>query len=332
MMPDTSFRALVVREGEGGAFTRAIEDRRIEDLPAGDVLVEVAYSSLNYKDALSATGNRGVTRRYPHTPGIDAAGAVAESAVDAFSPGDRVVVIGHDLGMNTPGGFGRYIRVPAEWVVKLPRGLAPRDSMVYGTAGFTAAMSVDAIERHGVGPDRGPALVTGATGGVGCMAVGILARAGYEVVAATGKADAAEFLEGLGARRVVPREEVVDTSRPLLKARWSAVVDCVGGDTLASALAATDHGGAVAACGLVGSPQLATTVFPFILRAVALFGIDSAHCDAAYRRRIWDRIAGEWRIRNLDTAARECPLDALDPEFDRILAGGQRGRVVVRVG
>ena len=290
------------------------------------------FSSLNYKDALSATGNRGVTRAYPHTPGIDAAGVVEESASDAFARGDKVIVIGYDLGMNTPGGFGEYIRVPAQWVVALPERLSLRESMIYGTAGFTAAMSLRRLLDVGLEPDQGQVLVTGATGGVGSMAVALLAKEGFEVVAATGKRDAAAFLTKLGASSVIAGEEVIDTSRPMLRMRWAGVIDSVGGEMLASALAATKYGGAVACCGLVASPRLDMTVFPFILRGVSLHGIDSAECTIALRREIWAKIATDWRLDTLDDLAREVTLDDLDREIDLILRGDSKGRVLVSLG
>ncbi|MCB9137241.1 MAG: YhdH/YhfP family quinone oxidoreductase [Caldilineaceae bacterium] len=328
-MTATDFLALVVREDEDGAFVRTVETRTIDELPEGDVLIRVAYSSLNYKDALSATGNRGVTRTYPHTPGIDAAGTVAESSAEDLAPGDEVVIIGYDLGMNTAGGYGQYIRVPADWVVKLPAGLSLHESMVYGTAGFTAAMSVWRLLEAGVAPEQGPVLVTGATGGVGSVAVALLARENFEVVAATGKADQADFLRELGATDVVDRESVTDTSRPMQRTRWAGVVDTVGGDMLATALATVNYGGSVTACGLVGGYKLNTTVYPFILRGVSLLGIDSGHCSIAFRREIWNKLAGDWKLPLLDRLTRTVPLAQLNPEIDRILQGGQVGRVVV---
>src|SRR5690606_11043885 len=225
-----TFDALWIEEQPDGSFTRSIVRRSTDDLPAGDVLVRVHYSSLNYKDALSASGNRGVTRKYPHTPGIDAAGTVVESAVDAFGPGDEVIVIGYDLGMNTAGGFGGYIGVPAGWVVKRPAGLSLREAMIVGTAGFTAAQCVAALVDHGVTPESGEVLVTGATGGVGSMAVAMLGKLGYNVTAATGKRDEVDFLHNLGARTVLERAEVDDQSgKVLLRERWAGVVDTVGG-------------------------------------------------------------------------------------------------------
>ena len=328
---DLRFRAMVVEEDSEGGFARSVQQRTVADLPDGDLLVKVLYSSLNYKDALSATGNRGVTRRYPHTPGIDVAGVVVASRVDHFSAGDEVIVVGHDLGMNTAGGFGQYVRVPADWAVHCPQTMTLRESMVYGTAGFTAAMSLQQLLVHGVKPDVDPVLVTGATGGVGSVAVALLAGQGFEVVAATGKADAMGFLKDLGASEVVSRQDVTDVSRPLLREQWAGVVDTVGGDMLATAIAATKHSGCVTCCGLVASPQLLTTVYPFILRGVTLVGIDSVECDHDLRSELWGKLAADWRIDGLDSLAREVSLDQLSPEITRILEGGQQGRVLVNL-
>ena len=329
-MDRETFQAMVVHETAEGQFLRRIEERSLVDLPQGDVLIRVHYSSLNYKDALSASGHKGVTRAYPHTPGIDAAGVVEESLDGRFRPGDRVLVTGYDLGMNTPGGFGQYVRVPAEWVVELPQNLSLRESMIYGTAGVTAGLSVLKLQAHGVTPYQGEILVTGATGGVGSLAVGILASDGYPVVAATGKLEAAQFLLDLGAREVVHRDQVRDASgRPLLSGRWAGAVDTVGGEYLATALKSTRYGGAVTCCGLVASPDLPTTVYPFILRGVSLLGVDSQNCPMATRLRLWQKLAGEWKLANLNDLATECSLEGLEIEIERILEGKQRGRVVV---
>jgi putative YhdH/YhfP family quinone oxidoreductase len=327
------FRALQLQEQPDGSFRREIVTRSTDDLPPGEVLVRVLYSSLNYKDALSASGNKGVTRKYPHTPGIDAAGIVEESAAPEFGPGDTVVVIGYDLGMNTPGGYGEYIRVPAGWVAKLPPPLNAYESMMLGTAGFTAAMAVEALQWHEVMSHQGEILVTGATGGVGSIAVALLAQLGYDVVAATGKPQEAEFLQALGARTVMQRDELVDGSgKALLRERWAGVVDTVGGPLLASSLKAVRIGGSVAVCGNVASPRLETTVFPFILRGVNLLGIDSANYPIERRRGLWARLAGEWRLEVLESLAREVPLEQLDREIERILQGKLVGRVVVAHG
>jgi acrylyl-CoA reductase (NADPH) len=326
------FRAWWVEERADGTFTRRLTERDTAALPPGDVLIRVQWSSLNYKDALSATGNKGVTRAYPHTPGIDAAGTVVESTTAEFRPGDPVVVTGYDLGMNTAGGFSERVRVPAVWVVPLPPGLSLRESMQLGTAGFTAGLAMERIAARGVGPQSGEILVTGASGGVGSIAVALLARAGYTVAAATGKADAAAFLRGLGAARVVSREEVADaTRRPLLARRWAGAIDTVGGDILSAVTRSIDHEGAVAVCGNAAAHDLPLTVFPFILRGVSLLGIASASLPMPERRALWARLAGEWKLGSLDLISREVALADLEPEIQAILRGGQRGRVLVRV-
>ncbi len=331
-MTDTNFRAMLVTENEDKTFTREIVERSLTDLPEGEVLVRVHYSSLNYKDGLSSIGNRGVTRKYPHTPGIDASGVVAASSSDAFQEGDEVIVTSYDLGMNTSGGFSEYIRVPAAWVVPLPSGLSLREAMIYGTAGYTAALSVHLLEQNGVSPDQGEAVVTGSTGGVGSVSVALLAKAGFSVIAATGKPQEEAFLKQLGAAGLISREDADDDSgRPLLKERWAGAVDTVGGNTLATLLKGTKRGGAVAATGLVGSPDLPTSVFPFILRGVSLLGVDSQETPMPLRQTIWSRLASDWKLEQLEALTLECTLDTLFPEIDKILQGQQRGRVVVRL-
>ena len=329
-MSDITFRAMVVSKTDEKTYTREVTERSISDLPEGEVLVRVRYSSLNFKDGLSCIGNPGVTRNYPHTPGIDASGEVAESSDSRFKIGDSVIVTSYDLGMSTPGGFGQYIRVPAEWVVPLPEGLSLKDSMIFGTAGYTAALSVHALQKHGITPEQGEIVVTGSTGGVGSVAVALLSHLGYTVVASTGKKEETDFLKGLGAAEIVSREEVNDESKkPLLRERWAGAVDTVGGTTLAALLKATKRGGAVAATGLVASAELSTTVFPFILRGVSLLGIDSGFTPTKLRRKIWNKLAGIWKFPQLEQLKIDCTLEELDPEIDKILAGGQRGRVVV---
>jgi putative YhdH/YhfP family quinone oxidoreductase len=321
---------MVVSKTDEKTYTREVTERSISDLPEGEVLVRVRYSSLNFKDGLSCIGNPGVTRNYPHTPGIDASGEVAESSDSRFKIGDSVIVTSYDLGMSTSGGFGQYIRVPAEWVVPLPEGLSLKDSMIFGTAGYTAALSVHALQKHGITPEQGEIVVTGSTGGVGSVAVALLSHLGYTVVASTGKKEETDFLKGLGAAEIVSREEVNDESKkPLLRERWAGAVDTVGGTTLAALLKATKRGGAVAATGLVASAELSTTVFPFILRGVSLLGIDSGFTPTKLRRKIWNKLAGIWKFPQLEQLKIDCTLEELDPEIDKILAGGQRGRVVV---
>ena len=328
----TSFRALVVRESKG-RFSRSVEERQVEALPEGEVSIRVRYSSVNYKDALSATGHRGVTRAFPHTPGIDAAGEVVESSVVDFAPGDRVLVTGYDLGMNTPGGFGQLIRVPAHWLVALPVGMTMKESMGYGTAGLTAALCVHHLIEAGATPEGGDVVVTGATGGVGSLSVAILAKIGFRVVAATGKVSEADFLKRLGASEVIDRRKLDDPSgQPISSARWAAGIDTVGGNILSTLIKTTHYRGAIACCGLVASPELNTTVFPFILRGIKLIGIDSVLCPMDLRLKIWQKIAADWKVDALEDLIAECELQALDGQIDRILAGQMRGRVVVNLG
>lgn len=328
-MPSETFNALVVEAGEDKTYLRQIKKRTVDDLPDGDVLIRVNYSSLNYKDALSAIGNKGVTRSYPHTPGIDAAGTVADSRVDGFKKGAPVLVTGYDLGMNTSGGFGQYVRVPADWVVPLPKGLTPKESMIFGTAGFTAGMGILFLTER-VKPEDGPVLVTGATGGVGSVSVAVLAKLGYTVAAVTGKTAEAAFLKGIGASQIVSRADAADASgRPLLKAQWAGVLDTVGGEILATAIKSTHPWGTVTCCGNVASPDLPLTVFPFILRGVRLIGIDSQNCPMDIRRKVWKHLAGDWKIDALHDLCTEIGLNGLDENIDLILKGLQKGRVVV---
>jgi len=339
-MEDRTFAALVAREVEEGSFSLGIEQLRLSDLPAGEVLIRVRWTSLNYKDGLSATGNRGVTKQYPHTPGIDAAGEVIEDASGTFEPGDAVVVTGNDLGMNTSGGFGQYIRVPADWVVALPDGLSMRDSMVFGTAGFTAALSVIALLESGLTPDKGPVLVTGARGGVGSHAVRMLALEGFKVIAATGlyERPAVEFLQdkeyftGIGASEVLPKEQVEEnTLRPLAKQRWAGVVDTVGDLMLSSAIKATQYGGTVTTCGNAGGHKLNLTVYPFILRGVRLIGIDSVKVPLEMRQRVWARVAEKYKYFDIAAMATDCNPEEVPVLIKTMLQGHLRGRKVMRL-
>jgi acrylyl-CoA reductase (NADPH) len=329
-LPQT-FKAMVVSETAEKTFSREVRERALGDLPAGELIIEVKYSSLNYKDALSATGNKGVTRKYPHTPGIDAAGVVADSTTKLFTVGDQVTVTGFDLGMNTSGGFARYISVPALWATKLPQGLSLKDSMSHGTAGLTAALCIIRLMASGLTKESGEVLVTGASGGVGSVAVAILAKLGFNVVAATGKASEHDFLSGLGAKAIISREEANDTSgRPLQKPRWAGVVDTVGGNILATALKTTKYAGLVAACGNAMSAELNVNVFPFILRGVSLLGVDSVEIPMRARQMAWNKLAGEWSI-DVGSLVAEVSLEELNPKIDEILKGGIRGRVLVNL-
>lgn len=327
-MPE--FTAFQVSEGEDGVFAREIVQRQTEDLPEGEVRIKVQYSSLNYKDALSATGNPGVTRNYPHTPGIDAAGTVVDSSVDTLREGDEVIAIGFDLGMNTSGGYGEYISVPSGWVTPLPAGLSLRESMILGTAGFTAALCISKLEANGMQPDNGPVLVTGATGGVGSVAVKLLSQSGYETHAVTGKESQHDFLRELGAAEIHGREEFTDeSSRPLLRETWGGVVDTVGGTILFNALKALRYGASLAACGLVNSPMFSASVFPFILRHVNLLGIDSVELPIDQKNAIWNKLANDWKINELERFVVALNLDNISDAIDQILAGEMVGRGLV---
>jgi acrylyl-CoA reductase (NADPH) len=322
-----------VAEQRDGEVGRGLREVALDELGEGDVLVRVEWSGVNYKDGLATIPKGQVARISPLIPGIDLAGTVVSSSSSEGGPaeGSGVLVHGHDLGVAHHGGYAEYARVPADWVVPLPDGLSARDAMAIGTAGFTAALAVHRLEEHGLRPDAGPVLVTGATGGVGGTAVAILAKRGYEVVASTGK-DAREYLEALGASDVIGRDELAAEGRPLEKQRWAGAVDAVGGATLTGVLRAVAYGGAVAATGNTGGVKLETTVLPFILRGVSLLGIDSVQTPAELRTEIWRRLADDLRPPSLeDTIAREIGLDELEPALDAILRGELTGRTVVRV-
>jgi len=325
------YRCFEVRERGVNGFSRSVEWKDTQELPSGEVLVRVHYSSLNYKDALSASGNRGVTRRYPHTPGIDAAGMVEESSVSAFLPGDQVIVSGYDLGMSHAGGFAEYVRVPAEWVVRLPAGLSLKQAMMLGTAGFTAGRCVEMLLLQGCLPGPGDILVTGATGGVGSISVAILARLGFAVTALTGKNESA-FLRNLGAQTVLSRIEFLRSRKKmLLPERWSGVVDTLGGEYLETAIKETRYEGVVASCGNAASGNLALSVYPFIIRGVRLIGIDSARCSMKIRERVWCRLATDFKFSQLEELATVISLEQLDEAIEAMLMGNLRGRVAIRL-
>ena len=331
-MNQKTFKAMVVTEKENNQFITEIKDKNIDDLPQGDVLVKVSYSSLNYKDVLSTIGNRGVTKKYPHTPGIDAAGIVAESQSKDFKVGDDVIVTSYDLGMNTSGGFGQYIRVPSQWVVKMPKHLSARESMIFGTAGFTAALSVYRLVDYGITPDMGRILVSGATGGVGSIAVSILAKTGYEVAAVNGIVDEKDFLLEIGAKEVISIEEATDSSgKPLLKGLWAGGIDTIGGEILATMIKSIQPDGGVTCCGNVGSHDLPLNVYPFILRGATLMGIDSQNCPMPMRLKVWNKIASEWKLKRLELLTTEVSLNELNERIDLILQRKHKGRTIVRL-
>ena len=325
------FRAYAVDRADG-RFERGIRDAGPDGLPPGDVEIKVEWSSVNFKDGLAASEDGKVVRKYPLILGIDMAGEVVASTDRAIPVGTKVIAHGYDLGTSHHGGFAEYARVPAEWVVPLPRGLTTREAMAIGTAGFTAAMAISALEARGLEPAAGPMLVTGASGGVGSKAISILAELGYEVWAATGKDDERAWLTTLGAVGFLTREECSADGRPLESERWAGVVDSVGAATLPYILRTLKRDGAVAACGNASGPALTTTVFPFILRGVALLGMDSAYLPIAQRRRLWARLATDLRPRDLAERVTEIPLEDVETALDAIRRGDARGRWVVRVG
>lgn len=328
-LPKEAFRAFRLREeGDGGELT----DVRLDDLGAGDVVIRAEYSSVNYKDALAGTGRGKIARTLPLVGGIDAAGTVLHSEDPGLNAGDPVLVTGCGLSEEHDGGYAEYLRVPADWAIPLPDGMDTYEAMALGTAGFTAALALMRLEENGLEPGLGPIAVTGATGGVGSLAVDILAGRGYETVAVSGKADAVDYLAALGAARVIGRDELATKGRPLEKARWGGAVDNVGDGMLAELLRTTVPWGSVASIGLAGGIELDTTVMPFILRGVSLVGITSANCPRARRERVWERLAGDWRPRHLDRIVTDvATMDQLPGVFERMLAGEVRGRTVVRI-
>jgi acrylyl-CoA reductase (NADPH) len=327
---EKEYKALVINE-VNAAFEQTIQTLHIDDLPKGDVLVKVHYSSINYKDALSATGNKGITKKYPHTPGIDAAGEVVSSTDNKFKVGDKVIVTGYDLGMNTSGGFGQYIRVPAEWVVQLPEGLSLKESMIIGTAGFTAGISVSRLSAL-VQPSDGKILVSGATGGVGSVALSLLSKLGYQTIAVSGKEAEYPFLKKLGATEILPREDFQDVDkRPMLSAQYAGAIDTVGGPILENILKSLQPLGAVTTCGSVSATQLNMTVFPFILRGISLIGISAQNYPGALREPLWVKLATDWKPTNLLELYSEIRLEDIPETIALILQGKLKGRTIVNM-
>ncbi len=324
------FRAFVVEENDG-AFTGTIKRKGIQDLPEGDLFVKVDYSSLNYKDALSSTGDKGVTKQYPHTPGIDAVGTVITSETQHFHPGDNVIITSYDFGMNTDGGFEEYIRVPSEWAIPLPEHLSMREAVIYGTAGLTAGLSVLRLTGL-VKPDDGNILVSGATGGVGSLSVAILHKMGYFVTAITGKESEKDFLLNLGAQDIILRKDFENLDKkPLLRASYAGAIDTVGGIILENILKSTQSLGAVTCCGNVASPKLELTVFPFILRGITLIGIDSQHCPLSYREEVWKKLALDWKPAMLSENFNEISLDEIQEKIHLMLQGKLKGRTIINM-
>ncbi|UPO98555.1 YhdH/YhfP family quinone oxidoreductase (plasmid) [Cetobacterium somerae] len=325
------FKAFLVTE-EDGKYNRSIVEKNIDELPDYDTLIKIEYSSLNYKDALSASGNKGVTKVYPHTPGIDGAGTVVESKNPNLKPGTEVIITGYDFGMNTSGGYQEYVKVPSEWVVPLPKNMSLKESMIYGTAGLTAAISVYKLVIKGeVKPEDGEILVTGATGGVGSVAVKILSKLGYDVVGVTGKLEEKEFLLNIGAKRVIGRDEVNDTSRPILKGVYAGAIDTVGGNILSTAIKSLKYNGVVTTCGNVAGASFESSVYPFIIRGVTLYGVDSVQISSSERELLWNKLSIEWKIDDLEKLSTEVTLEELNEKIELILKGENKGRVIVKL-
>ncbi|MFF3099516.1 NADPH:quinone oxidoreductase family protein [Viridibacillus arvi] len=325
------FKALVVNNEDD--FTVKVNELTLKDLPDGDVLIKVSYSSINYKDSLATIPNGNIVNTYPFVPGIDLAGIVVSSNDSRFQEGDEVIATSYEIGVSHFGGYSEYARIPANWIVRLPKGLTLKEAMIIGTAGFTAALSVLRLEENSVSPEKGKVLVTGATGGVGSFAISILSTLGYQVEASTGKESEQEFLRSLGATSIVSREEVYDGKiRALGKQKWAAAVDPVGGEPLASLLSQIQYGGSVAVSGLTAGTKLPTTVFPFILRGINLLGIDSVYCPMETRLKVWDRLALDFKPENLEKfIQQEVTLQQLPEVLPTLLKGQAKGRTLVKL-
>src|SRR6266496_1641065 len=328
-----SFRAFVVDKTEKD-FTASFKELTLSDLPPGEVLIKVAYSSVNYKDGLASIPEGKIVRSYPFVPGVDLAGVVVESSDSRFKPGDEVIATSYELGVSHYGGFSQYARVKADWVISLPTDLTLKEAMALGTAGFTAALAVYKLEKNGLKPQNGPVLVTGATGGLGSISISIFSALGYTIAASTGKSSEHDYLKELGASEILNREETsAESNRPLEKERWAGSLDSVGGNTLAYLIRTTKYAGSIAAYGNTGGLNLNTTVFPFILRAINLLGIDSVNCPMELRDQLWHRLASNYKPRHLlDMIGHEIPFEELPQALATILKGGSRGRTIIKIG
>ncbi len=325
----TSFKAITVEQGIDKLFSISVKDKFIDDLPDGDLLIKVNYSSLNYKDALSSSGNFGVTKKYPHTPGIDAVGIIENSKSEIFKTGQEVIVSGYDLGMNTPGGFGEYIRVPSSWVCHLPKNLTAKESMAIGTAGLTAGLCIKKLNKlNGISGKN--AVVTGATGGVGSFSIKLLKLLGAKVTAITTKLNEKDFLVKIGADEIISKKDfLISVSKPLAKGIWDIGVDTVGGDILSNLIPSMNYGGVIACCGNVAGPSFNATVYPFILRANHLVGIDSAETSILIKSEIWNKFSSEWYIDDIDNFYKSVSIYEIIAEIEKILIGEQVGRVIL---
>jgi len=325
-------RAFVVEKIADKEFSADVREVSVPVCGEDEVVIKVTYSSLNYKDALSSVGNPGVTRKFPHVTGIDVSGTIHESTSSIFSPGERVLVTGYDMGMNTDGGHCEYVKVPASWVARTPDAITDKEIMTFGTAGLTAALSVNELIENDVKPEDGEILVTGATGGVGSIAVSILSKIGYQVVAISGKAERIDYLKEIGAKDVVLRNDFNEGARkPIMGEKYAGVVDTVGGEVLANALKYIKYDGVATCCGLTSSHELNTNVFPFILRGVRLIGIDSVECKLEKKQAAWEKVASKWKVDTLDSITNEISLDEIKKAYDLLLAGRAVGRYVVKI-
>lgn len=325
------FKALVVDKSEID-FTLGIKNVSFNELPAGEVLIKVAYSSINYKDGLASIPDGKIVRSYPFIPGIDLAGVVVSSEDPRYKEGDQVIATSYEIGVSHYGGYSEYARIPADWIVPLPENLTLKEAMIYGTAGLTAALSVQRLEENGLTPEKGKVLVTGATGGVGSIAISILAKRGYDVVASTGKSSEHDYLHKLGVKEVVSREEVYNgKAKTLDKQLWAGCVDPVGGESLAAVLSKIHYNGSVAVSGLTGGGNVPTTVFPFILRGINLLGIDSVYCPMEVRKPLWERMAADFKPEVLESISKEISLEELPQTLPIILQGHARGRFIVKI-
>lgn len=331
-MTETVFEALEAYETNDQNYEQRIVQRQLSDLPDNEVLIKVEYSSLNFKDALSANGNKGVTQQFPHTPGIDAAGVVVSDGSANFQQGDSVIVTGYDLGMNTAGGLAEYIKVPASWVIPAPAGLTSREAMIYGTAGLTAALCVNKLLMAGAKPEDGDVAVSGATGGVGTMAIAMLAKLGFKVAAITGKLEANDTLTSLGATKVIDRNSLDElAAKPMAKPQWAHAVDTLGGDYLFTLVKSLQYGGSVAACGLASAPTFKANVFPFIIRNVNLLGVDSVELPLAEKSKVWALLADDLKLPKLGAMAEEISLNQVPQFLNQIINGHALGRYLVKL-
>ncbi|PUE65790.1 YhdH/YhfP family quinone oxidoreductase [Arcobacter caeni] len=325
-------KAFVVEKVGDNEFKSSIQDIETPKCEKNEVVIKVTYSSLNYKDALSSIGNPGVSKHFPHITGIDVAGTVFESTSPIFKVGERVLVTGYDMGMNSNGGHAQFVKIPASWVARIPDAISDREIMTFGTAGLTAALSVNELIENGIKPESGDILVTGATGGVGSIAIAILSKLGYNITAISGKKERIDFLKKIGANEIILRENFEEESRkPLLSEKYAGVIDTVGGKMLANALKQIKYDGVATCCGLTSSHELNTNVFPFILRGVRLIGIDSVECKLEKKQAAWEKLASRWKINSLNSIINEIPLDGIKVAYEHLLSGKAVGRYVVKI-